>query len=74
MGLIKLHDVENKKASWIDTSNQYNIETISEVIRNKKYSINTFCKKNKIDIISINSNDGYVEPLVRFFNSRLHRH
>ena len=73
MGLIKLHDAENKNTSWIDTSNQNNIETTTELIRNKKHYIHTFCKKNNIDIMSINTKDGYVEPLVRFFNSRLHR-
>ena len=40
---IAYYDAENNNTSWIDTSNKYNIETISELIRNKKYYIYTFC-------------------------------
>ena len=73
MGLIKIHDAENKNASWIDTNIYSNRKIMSELILSKKSNIEYFCKRNNIDLISVNTKNGYVEPLVQFFNSRLHR-
>jgi len=73
IGLMKVHDAENKIASWIDTTKYNNRKNLSELILSKKNRIEYFCKRNNIDLISVNTNNGYVEPLVNFFNSRLHR-
>ena len=73
MGLMKIHDAENKNASWIDTAKYNNRQIISEYILSKRNKIEYFCKLNNIDLISINTNNGYVDPLVQFFNSRLHK-
>ena len=70
---MKIHDAENKKASWVDTSSRANRDAVSNLMRNKINYIHTFCKHNKIDIIQINTKDGYMEPLVKFFNSRLRK-
>ncbi len=73
LGLIKTHDVENNNSVWVDATNLNKYENMSQLLINKKNNINTFCKRNNIDLISINTKDGYIEPLVKFFNSRLHR-
>ena len=73
MGMIKIHDAENKKASWVDTSSHDNHNSISNLMLNKKNYIHKFCRYNNIDIIQINTKDGYIEPLVNFFNSRLRK-
>ena len=73
MGLMKVHDAENKNVYWIDTTKYNNRRNISELNLSKKNSIKYFCKRNNIDLINVNTKNGYVEPLVRFFNSRLHR-
>ena len=73
IGLIKLHDVENKNEAWVDTATLTNYEKISQLVLNKKKYIDTFCKKNNIDFISVDTKDGYIEPLVKFFNSRSRR-
>ena len=36
--------------------------------------LSSFCSKNKIDIISIDTSEEYVHPLEQFFNSRIKRH
>ena len=74
IGLVKVHDAENHISSWIDTSNSSNSGSITDLIHKKNKVLDTFCKRNKIDIISINTTDGYIKPLVQFFNSRLHKH
>jgi len=73
MGLMKVHDAENKNVYWIDTTKYNNRRNISELNLSKKNSIEYFCKRNKIDLINVNTKNGYVEPLVQFFNSRLNR-
>ena len=34
----------------------------------------SFCQRHEIDLISINTTDGYVEPLVEYMNKRITRH
>ncbi len=73
MGLIKVHDAENKNALWLNTVKYNNRKNISKSIQSKKNNIEYFCKLNNIDLINVNTKNGYVEPLIKFFNSRLHR-
>ena len=74
IGLIKMHDAENQNTTWIDTSDNRNREKISALLLSKENHILTYCKRNNIDIITINTRVGYVDPLVHFFNSRFRRH
>ena len=73
IGLVKLNDVENKTSFWIDTLNTNNKKLIADSFFNYRKVLNSFCKKNKIDLISINSKEGYLQPLVNFFNTRINR-
>ena len=74
LGLVKLHDVETQSSIWIDT-NDKSLQNISpNIIRNKNDIIKKFCKNNKIDFISIDTAEGYLNPLEQFFNSRIHRY
>ena len=74
VGMIKLHDVENQSSMWIDTHNNQ-IRTITlNHIRNKNKILKLFCKKNKIDLISIDTSKGYIYPLEQFFKIRRKRH
>ena len=73
-GMIKLHDVENQSSIWIDTHNNQIRTIAANHIRNKNSILKSFCKKNQIDIISIDTSKGYVYPLEQFFNSRMKRH
>ena len=73
LGLIKIHDAENKYSSWIDTKKYKNSNDKSKLINGKIDPLHNFCKRNNIDLIKINTADSFVEPLIKFFNSRLHR-
>ena len=73
IGLIKLNDVENKTSLWIDTAQKNNQVLIAESFSVHKKILDIFCKKNKIDLISINSKEGYLQPLINFFNIRINR-
>ena len=73
MGMIKFHDVENQTTNWIDTHNTPLQTNVRSQIKQKNAIFKAFCKKNRIDIISIDSSKGYLQPLEEFFNNRMNR-
>ena len=74
LGIVKFHDVETQKSAWIDTNNKQVQNISTKYIQNKNKVIKEFCKKNKIDFISIDTAEGYLNPLEQFFSTRMHRH
>ena len=74
LGMVKFHDAETQKSAWIDTNNKQVQNISTKYIQNKNNIIKEFCKKNKIDFISIDTAEGYLNPLEQFFSTRMHRH
>ena len=74
VGFVKINDVESQSSSWIDTNNSYVQSTISNKIKLHNNIFHAFCKKHKIDLISINTAQGYLQPLEQFFNNRMQRY
>ena len=74
LGMVKFHDAETQKSAWIDTNNKQVQNITTKYIQNKNKIIKEFCKKNKIDFISIDTAEGYLNPLEQFFSTRMHRH
>ena len=74
LGMVKFHDAETQKSAWIDTNNKQVQNISTKYIQNKNKVIKEFCKKNIIDFISIDTAEGYLNPLEQFFSNRLHRH
>ena len=74
VGFVKINDVESESSSWIDTNNSYVQSAISNKIQRHNNIFHAFCKKHKIDLISINTAQGYLQPLEQFFNNRMQRH
>ena len=74
LGMVKFHDAETQKSAWIDTNNKQVQNISTKYIQNKNKVIKEFCKRNKIDFISIDTAEGYLHPLEQFFSSRMHRH
>ena len=74
LGMVKFHDAETQKSAWIDTDNKQVQNISTKYIQNKNKVIKEFCKKNKIDFISIDTAKGYLNPLEQFFSTRMHRH
>ena len=74
LGMVKFHDAETQKSAWIDTNNKEVQNISTKYIKNKNKVIKEFCKKNKIDFISIDTAEGYLNPLEQFFSTRMHRY
>ena len=73
LGMVKFHDAENQNSAWIDTNNKQVQNISTKYIQNKNKFIKEFCKKNRIDFISIDTTEGYLNPLEQFFSTRMHR-
>ena len=74
VGFVKINDVESHSSSWIDTNNSYVQSAILNKIKLHNNIFHAFCKKHKIDLISINTAQGYLQPLEQFFNNRMQRY
>ena len=74
VGFVKINDVESQTSFWIDTNNSFVQSTISNKIKLHNNIFHAFCKKHNIDLISINTAQGYLQPLEQFFNDRMQRH
>lgn len=74
LGMVKFHDAETQRSVWIDTNNKQVQNISTKYIQNKNKVIKEFCKNNKIDFISIDTAEGYLNPLEQFFSTRMHRH
>ena len=70
LGMIKIHDSENQKSVWVDTSSNTIRNIMKTSILDADKSLKQFFNKNKIDFIPINTSNGYIEPLVSFFTHR----
>jgi len=73
IGFVKLHDVETESSIWIDTNNKSLQNLCNAKILKKKNDIKKYCKSNKIDFISIDTSEDYLNPLEQFFNYRIQR-
>ena len=70
LGLVKIHDPETNQEFWIDTSSK------TERLRFSKYQNITSdnfkkrCDKINFDLIQINTDGDYVDPLMNYFKRR----
>lgn len=73
IGLFKGYDSETEDEFWIDTSSKKERKLLRNFMTNKWNEFNEKCKKNIFSIISINTNEDYVEPIMNFFQRRERR-
>ena len=70
LGLVKVLDQETNEEFWIDTSKHTNREEYKILIDININELNSKCKKNKFDLISISTKGDYIEPLMSYFQRR----
>ncbi len=74
LGLLKVEDPETKQSFWIDTSSKEARIRLKQDIQEQQKKFHIDAKKMKLDLISININEDYVEPLISLFKKRENRH
>ena len=73
MGLLKVEDPETSETFWIDTSSQKSMKQLRKEICIKQSKLRKEIKKSGIDLISISTDEDFVDPLMSFFKSRENR-
>ena len=73
IGLIKIHDSETGKRTWIDTSSRKSRKKFSENSNKKLITFSKKCKNIGFDLLQISTDDDYVKFLMQFFRKRAKR-
>ena len=73
MGLLKVEDPETGERFWIDTASQKSMKQLRKEIGIKQSNFRKEIKKSGIDLISISTDEDFVDPLMSFFKSRENR-
>tara|TARA_B110001454_G_C12603368_1_gene385491 strand:- start:28 stop:900 length:873 start_codon:yes stop_codon:yes gene_type:complete len=71
LGMIKLHDSETQRSIWVDSKSKHLRELMKIAVLENDKTLKRYFDKNKIDFIPINTESGYIEPLVSFFTRRI---
>ncbi len=70
LGLVKVMDPESEQEFWINTSRYSDRKDYKNTFNNRISELQSRCKKIKFDLISISTQEDYVEPLMDFFHRR----
>lgn len=73
IGLIQLEDEETGEQILLDTSDEEFRENYSKVLTKEDQRLKMMFRKNKIDTVSILTDESYETPLRRFFKTRQKR-
>jgi len=70
IGLLPVYDAETGEQMVIDTAVKKVRDQYAEDYRKRCAELEFMCRKNKTDLINIDTNMSYIEPLNRFFKTR----
>ena len=70
LGLIKVADPETEEMFWIDTSSKKLMSQLKKEIAIKQATFRKQMRKSGIDLVSISTDQDFVDPLLSFFKSR----
>jgi uncharacterized protein (DUF58 family) len=70
LGFLKIHDPETNKEFWIDTSSESDRLKFSNDQEDASNNFKKKCDKINFDLIQINTNEDYVDPLMNYFKRR----
>jgi len=73
VGLLELTDAESGETLVVDTSNRGARERYARAAEDRERNLQSLFKRLQIDRIEIRSDEGYVDPLIRFFRQRNRR-
>ena len=74
IGLAKVEDPESGEMFWIDTTSKRAMKELEDDIRLKQLKFSKNAKKIGFDLISISTDEDFVDPLMSFFKKREKRY
>jgi uncharacterized protein (DUF58 family) len=73
IGLVKWYDPESDAEAWLDTSASAVRADFTARMAERRQAFQRFCHRNNLDLISINTHQSYVQPLMEYFTTRAMR-
>ena len=70
LGIIPLYEKESQKTIWINTSSKNFRNTMQQHVQEGQFDLQTFCKKNQANYLSLNTKEDYVPQLIKLFKLR----
>jgi uncharacterized protein (DUF58 family) len=70
LGIIPVLDKESKKTLWVNTSFGDFRQKISERLKERTATLNTFSRKHQINFLSLDTDEEYVPKLLKLFKVR----
>ena len=70
IGLVKVEDPETGGVFWVDTNSKKAMRRLNIETKKKQSNFIKNTKKNGVDLISISTEEDFVEPLLSFFKRR----
>lgn len=74
MGLIKMRDPETGKSFWADTGSQVHRQSHSKAMEERWSIFKKECDRINFDLISIGTDQDYVDPIMTYFKRRERRY
>ena len=73
-GFLEISDPETGEMFWIDTASKEAIKELENEIKLKQSKFSKNAKKIGFDLISISTDEDFVDPLMAFFKKREKRY
>jgi uncharacterized protein (DUF58 family) len=73
VGLVRVHDAENGKPLWLDTSSAKVRKQLDQNFRAWQAGVKTQCQRSGVDYLPLSTDVDYVRPLIQFFKRREQR-
>jgi len=70
VGLMEVTDAESGERVLIDTSDESVRSMYEQEARSRELALTRMFRRLKVDTIPIVTDEGYVDPLIRFFRQR----
>ncbi len=70
LGLMKLYDYEEEQEFWIDSSDKKTRESYTKSYNQNLDYLKDLCKRSKVDLLNISTNEDFTLTLSQFFKSR----
>ena len=73
VGLVRMHDAEDGKPLWVDTSSVRVRRQLEKGFRTWQGTVKTQCRRSGVDYLALSTDQDYVKPLIQFFKRREQR-
>jgi uncharacterized protein (DUF58 family) len=70
LGIIPLYDKERRKSVWLNTSAEWFSGHVSKPLAENRQRLEDFCKRNRANYLYIQTDEEYVDKLIRLFRNR----